>query len=46
MVITTNPELSNTIQEFYNGFSEEQDAKVAEQSFDAKAGAPDKCERG
>jgi hypothetical protein len=46
MAITANPELSNTRQEFYNGFSEEQDAKIAEQSFDAKAGASDECERG
>jgi len=44
--ITANPELSNTRQEFYNGLSEEQDAKVAEQSFDAKAGTANECERG
>ena len=46
MAITANPELSNTRQEFYNGFSEKKDAKIAEQSFDAKAGTTDKCERG
>jgi hypothetical protein len=46
MAITANPELSNTRQEYYNGFSKEQDAKVAEQSFDAKAGTSDECERG
>jgi hypothetical protein len=36
----------NTGQEFYNGFSEEQDAKIKEQSFDAKAGTPDESKRG
>ena len=46
MAITANPELSNTRQEFYNGFSEEQDAEVAEQPYDAKAGASDEFERG
>lgn len=46
MTITANPELSNTRQEFYNGFSKKKDAKVAEQSCDAKAGASDECERG
>ena len=46
MAITANPELSNTRQEFYDEFSEEQNAKVAEQSFDAKAGASDEFERG
>jgi hypothetical protein len=33
-------------QEFHNGFSKKKDAKIAEQSFDAKAGAPNECERG
>jgi hypothetical protein len=46
MAITVNPELSNTRQELYNGFSEKKDAKIAEQLFDAKAGASDECERG
>jgi hypothetical protein len=37
---------SNTGQEYYNGLSEEQDAKVKEQSFDAEAGTPDESKRG